>query len=93
MPNPDSIMRKVTDALDLPSEATMNLPRIVMAGNTSLLIENHAGIIEYSDKLVRVRTSIAEVRVHGNGFMLEELASEQILISGEIFAVQWQETQ
>ena len=36
----------------------MDLPRITLIGNLQLFVENHKGIIEYSDSRIRINTRV-----------------------------------
>ena len=45
------------EALEVPEELALDLPRITLLGNISLEVENHKGIISYSAREVRLRVS------------------------------------
>ena len=51
----------MTDVLELPKDLVLNLPRITMVGNIQLTIENHRGVILYSDRRIRVAVSGASL--------------------------------
>ncbi len=86
---PESIKAKLTNILELPPDAVMDLPRYMLVSNTSLLVENHQGILEYGEMLIRVATKDGPVRIEGEGLELEELSTEEIMISGQIDALKW----
>ena len=88
---PESIKAKLSNLFELPPDAVLDLPRYMLAGNTSLLVENHQGILEYGETLIRVATKDGPVNIEGEGLELEELSTEEIMISGRIDALKWSE--
>ena len=52
-----------------------------------MIIENHRGLLEYSDTLIEVGAGRFHVRVRGEGLMLRAMDSEILIISGTIFGV------
>ena len=55
---PGQFMRAMfAEALEMPEELALDLPRVTLIGNVSLHIENHRGIINYSAQEVRLRVS------------------------------------
>ncbi|TXK90253.1 sporulation protein YqfC, partial [Parageobacillus sp. SY1] len=45
--------RWLTDKLELPADIVMDLPRITMVGQIHIYIENHRGLLTFSDKELR----------------------------------------
>lgn len=90
-PTPENVKLKLTNMFNLPADAVFDLPRYMLVGNSSLLIENHEGILEYHETLIRVATKDGTVCIAGTGLELEELSAEAIMISGSISALKWPE--
>ena len=44
----------VTKNMELPQDVMMDLPRITMIGHIHIYIENHRGLITFSDKELRL---------------------------------------
>lgn len=74
--------------LELPKELVMGLPRITILGDIQVVVENHRGIIEYTTELVRIGTSIGELRLTGAGLALRTILPEEIAIDGKIRSVE-----
>ena len=72
------------DALEMPEEIALDLPRITLLGNQSLEIENHKGIISYSVHEVRLRVSDGYLIARGNGFKLRSISKTEVSLTGEI---------
>ena len=45
-------MQKVTDSFELPKDIVLGLPIVTAYGYNELTIENHKGILSFSDKAV-----------------------------------------
>lgn len=84
-----NIKEKVAEALELPKEVALNVPRLTMVGSTNLLIENYKGIIEYDDKRIRVNTGIGIIGITGKGMSIMGITSENVMINGEIHAMEF----
>jgi len=72
------------EALEVPEELALDLPRITLLGNISLEVENHKGIISYSAREVRLRVSDGYLIARGNGFKLRSISKMDATLEGEI---------
>ena len=79
------------DIFELPHEVTLEVPRLIMVSNKNLLLENHRGIIEYTEELVRIAVSNGEIMVKGQDLRLKTLASEDISIAGVIESLEYED--
>lgn len=75
---------KIADALDLPKELVLNLPKLIFTGNRELFIENYQGIVEYSDTVIRLNTSECLLKITGRGLGIKNIATEEITLCGDI---------
>ena len=72
------------EALEMPEELALDLPRVTLIGNVSLHIENHRGIINYSAQEVRLRVSEGYLIARGSGFKLRSISKTDVSLEGEI---------
>lgn len=72
------------EALEMPEELALDLPRVTLVGNISLEVENHKGIISYSAREVRLRVSDGYLIARGNGFRLRSISRTDASLEGEI---------
>jgi len=72
------------DALEVPEEVALDLPRITLLGNLNLEVENHKGIIGYSAHEVRLRVSDGYLIARGNAFKLRSISKTEVSLEGEI---------
>ena len=79
------LRRRFLEALDLPMDADGDVLKITMVAETDLLIENHRGVIRYTESLIRLHSDHGILRVDGEGLQLSEFASERAYIRGSVF--------
>lgn len=53
---------KVTDSFELPKDIVLGLPIVTAYGYNELTIENHKGILSFSDKAVTVRAADSTIK-------------------------------
>ncbi len=82
---------KIADFLELPSDVILDLPRLVLMGNQRLFLENHRGIVEYTNEVVRIDTPAGEVKITGKRLNILMIAKEEIMLEGELSKLEWVE--
>lgn len=82
-------LQTLAGIFEIPQDIVLDLPRITMLGNKQVLVENHKGIIEYNETLVRIKLSQGELVISGNDLMLGNLQVEQILIEGVVTDIKY----
>ncbi|NLZ53890.1 MAG: sporulation protein YqfC [Thermoanaerobacteraceae bacterium] len=87
----EGIKRKISDALDLPQDIILNVPRVIVTGKIAVFIENHKGIIEYNSELVKINTSIGIVCVKGEDLLIKTIVTDEITVEGKITAIEFDE--
>lgn len=83
------ITQRFADLFDLPRDVILDLPTISAIGNTRVSIENHRGIIEYNNELIRVNTSRGELRIVGKGLYIQTILREEIVVEGRLLSVEY----
>lgn len=74
----------VTKNMDLPQDVMMDLPRITMIGHIHIYIENHRGLITFSDKELRLLLKQGQLLIKGKAFIIKTIMPEEILLEGKI---------
>ena len=85
-----SISETVADAWGVPKDVIMNIPRMTISGDKEICIENHKGILVYTDKEIRVSTAMGVVRICGKNLIIERIRIEDLLISGTFSKVEYE---
>ena len=83
------IKQKITEALELPKEIVLNVPKMTMVGNSDMIIENYKGIIEYDNDRIRVNTGTGVIKITGEKLLIREITSEDILVTGDIRSLEF----
>ncbi len=89
--NNSNRLRRILRALDLPEESDARVPKFTMLGSSDLLVENHSGILQYSEELVRLMTPEGVVRIHGESLELTEFGGERVYLRGRILGWAYEE--
>ncbi|MCP8967170.1 sporulation protein YqfC [Ectobacillus ponti] len=76
----DWLMKK----MDLPADVLMDLPRITMVGQIHIYIENHRGLLVFSDTEVRLLLKQGQLLIRGNSFVIKTILPEELLLEGTI---------
>ncbi len=82
------IKKGLAEVLELPKDIILDLPKIIMIGNLQIYIENHKGILEYTDNRIRINIKNGTLRIIGKNLMLKNIVAEEIFIVGEINQVE-----
>lgn len=80
----DSIKEKMAQILEMPKEIVLDLPKIIIIGDSELSIENYKGILEYESDVIRVKTIEKIVKVEGKNLEITVITDEEVQITGTI---------
>ncbi len=80
---------EIAERFDLPPEVLPGVPRLTLAGTRRALIENHRGLLEYGRECVEVNGGRVRLRLLGEDLELRAMDAGSILITGEIFSVEF----
>ncbi|MBE6940725.1 MAG: hypothetical protein E7455_00335 [Ruminococcaceae bacterium] len=84
----DSLIHKLAFAADLPDEPIPGRPLVEIIDHSRVLIENHKGVTEYGENLIRVKVKFGSVCVCGCKLELSRMTKGQLIIAGNIDTVQ-----
>jgi sporulation protein YqfC len=85
-------MRKwMTQTMDLPEDVMMDLPRVTMIGQIHIYIENHRGLLTFTDREVRLLLKQGQLLIRGEQFVIKMILPEEILLQGRIVEVTYLE--
>jgi len=86
-----NFMNRIVNALDLPQDVVLNIPRITLTGKIAVFLENHKGIVEYSERVIRVNTPIGIIVIKGEDLLIKTIIADEITIDGNIKSVEYEE--
>ena len=73
----------------LADDFTPGVPRIEILGDRRVLVENHKGILEYGDTLMRINCGKMIVRITGADLVLKALSLSELAVTGKIACVEY----
>ncbi|MDA1474792.1 sporulation protein YqfC [Bacillus changyiensis] len=82
----------LTRTLEVPPDVMMDLPRITMIGRLHIYIENHKGLLMFSDREVRLMLKQGQCIIQGKDFVIKTILPEEILLEGTIELVRYIES-
>ena len=86
-----SIKNRITDASGMPKDVVLGVTLATIIGQNEAYIENYRGILEYTDKLIRVQTKLGKIHVIGRGLQVEYYTNDEMKIVGYITAIEFHE--
>jgi sporulation protein YqfC len=82
--------RELADFLELPREIILNLPRLTIVGMIQCLLENHRGVIAYTNEMIRIAVAEGEIIIRGDNLVIRTLAGEEIAVEGKISSLHFE---
>lgn len=73
----------------VPSEPVTGKPRIILTGREGLLIEQHRGVIAYTQDQLIVRLQQGRLNVQGHALRLQEYGKQDLCVTGEIISLEF----
>ncbi len=84
------LKRWAVGVMDLPPDLILDMPRITMIGPLQMYVENHRGVLVFSDQEVRILLSNqGQLLVRGSQFILRKILPEEVLLEGRIREVKY----
>lgn len=83
------IKQWIGSKFDLPKDVMLDLPRITMIGHLHAYIENHQGLITFSDKEILLKVNKGYIKIKGEKIVLKTMLKEEIIVEGKIKDIQY----
>ena len=75
---------KIADALELPREVAVYLPRVTVWADREAEILNHKGIILYDENVIKLNSSVGIISLEGEGLDIKSITDDDISVTGKI---------
>lgn len=79
-----SLKERIAQACCIPKETLLGYSIISIVGKNEVLIENHRGILEYNNELIRISTKLGQVRLVGRELNILQYTNDEMKIEGLI---------
>lgn len=83
------IISDTAELFDLPIDLLSGLPHVELMGNRQFYMENHRGILSYSEDEIAVSADGMIVRIFGKKLELVSMSGDALRIRGAIERVEW----
>jgi sporulation protein YqfC len=84
-----NIKSRLSESLELPKEVILNIPILKLIGKNDIYIENHRGIIEYSNEVLRINSEIGIIKILGKNLYIKEINKEELFITGDVNIIEF----
>ena len=84
-----SIRTKVAELSEIPKDVMLGISTITIIGDMEIIVENHKGIIEYTDSLVNVRIKTGKVVINGKQLLVDSYSNDEMIIKGIIHSIEF----
>jgi len=74
--------RRISDALGVPVDIALNMPRMSFEGNARLVLDNHRGLVEYTPSHLQIDTPAGQIDITGRRLRIRGISREQIVADG-----------
>ena len=86
-----NLKTRITDASGMPKDVLLGVPLVTVTGQNEACIENYRGILEYTDKLIRIQTKLGKIHVIGRNLQIEFYTNDEMKIIGHITVIEFHE--
>ncbi|UAL51080.1 MULTISPECIES: sporulation protein YqfC [Metabacillus] len=85
------VAKWISRTVEIPQDVMMDLPRITMIGQIHIYIENHRGLLTFTDNELRLLLKQGQLQIKGEAFVIKTILPEEILLQGKIDQVNYLE--
>ena len=76
--------------LDMSKDAVLHLPRISLFGNLQCCVENHQGVVQYTQEKIGLNAGRYRIYIEGEELVITSLSADAIYVEGRIGQVQYE---
>ena len=80
------VFETALERFGLPEDA-LSGSRVIISGDKHLSIENHRGLLEYSDEMILVSLFKGRLCIRGRGLTIAAMERKSIVIKGKIYGI------
>ncbi|MFT8362092.1 MAG: sporulation protein YqfC [Sporolactobacillus sp.] len=74
---------------DIPEDIVLDVPKLILTGQTRLSIENYRSVLNFSDNQLILALEKGELHIQGEQFTLEVILQKEIILNGLVKSVQF----
>lgn len=78
------------ERFSLPPEALSDAPMVELRGKRSVVVENHRGVLEYTEERVRIAVRGGALCVLGSELSIAQMTRRRLELRGVVHGLQWE---
>lgn len=78
----------LSEKLDIPSDISIGTAKLSIYGKSRVLVENHKGILHYSENEIELSARGMSIKMLGDGLSISAMDKDDMLITGRILSVE-----
>ncbi len=82
------LRQELSEALELPLDVSLDLPKVTIVGDLGVLIENHRGLVHYSPDRIVIGVGKGQIAILGRSLEIEEVSKEDMIVRGRLGSIQ-----
>lgn len=72
----------IADTMSMPKDVVMDLPKISICGDREIFVENHKGLVEYTDTEIRLKMRDGMIHIKGSRLRIIVMEYDRMVING-----------
>lgn len=84
-----SLKYKVAELTEAPKDVVMGLPVLTVIGHMELYLENHRGILAYTDTDIKIQTKSGQIKVSGKKLQVGYYTDDEMEVKGCIDSIEY----
>lgn len=85
----NSLRKWMAFKMELPPDVVMDLPRVTIVGQLHIYIENHKGLLVFTEKELRLLLKQGQLLIKGHSFVIKTILPDELLLEGKIEEVHY----
>ncbi len=81
------IGKNISDFFEMPYDAALNVPKVVIFGEYRVGVENFSGLVEYKKESVKLKHPKGIIEIRGAELEIKAMGEGDIVINGKISGV------
>lgn len=80
---------RLAEALDLPRDVVLDLPRVICVGHLQVIVQNPRGLVEYTPERVVLALATGRLVIRGEELRIGTVSEEEVTVTGQVRAVEF----
>jgi len=80
----------VAQKIGLPIDAVLDIPQIVITGDSEIAIENHKGIIVFQEDEIKINSNVGVISVKGNHLEILFIGGSTVILGGKFKGISYE---